>query len=325
MTNYPNLIYILAASHSGSTLTAMLLNAHPEICTAGELKLSQFSETDEYRCSCRELITDCNFWQDVGNAMATRGHNFDPLHARTGLESIDGAFARRLLRPLHRGPVLEAVRDIGLAFTPGWRDGLAQWGSRNRALVASVAQVAEARFVVDSSKTAVRLKFLRRIKGLNVKVLRLIRDGRAVALTYMDAARFADATNPSLRGGGSGRQVHAQLSMDAAALLWRRSNEEAEAALRGIPADQQLQVSYEDLCTDTDSVLRRVQSFLNLKYSDKYRQFREASHHVVGNGMRLDDSSTVRLDDRWKSELDADDLRVFDDCAGDLNRFYGYE
>ena len=34
----PRLAYLLAASHSGSTLLAMLLGAHPEACTAGELK-----------------------------------------------------------------------------------------------------------------------------------------------------------------------------------------------------------------------------------------------------------------------------------------------
>lgn len=324
MNRQPGLAYILAASHSGSTLTAMLLNAHPQLCTAGELKLSSLSEDDDYRCSCRELIADCEFWRQVSESMRAQGFDFDPLHAGTGLDTIGGAGVRRLLRPLHRGAALEFVRDLGLACMPGWRTGFGKWAARNKALVAAVANAAGASFVVDSSKTAVRLKFLRRIGDLDVRVIRLVRDGRAVALTYMDAARFADARDPSLRGGGSGRQVHAQLSMRDAAILWKRSNEEAEAALAGIPAEQQIRVRYEDLCEDTDGVLAEVHAFLGLQHDQTFRRFKDATHHVVGNGMRLDTSSEVRLDDRWKGELSEVDLLEFERHAGDMNRLYGY-
>ena len=37
-TNKPVVAYLLAASHSGSTLLAMLLASHPDVCTTGELK-----------------------------------------------------------------------------------------------------------------------------------------------------------------------------------------------------------------------------------------------------------------------------------------------
>jgi len=60
-------------------------------------------------------------------------------------------------------------------------------------------------------------------------VIRLIRDGRAVALTYMDPAGFADAKDPSLRAGGmGGDRRREKLTMAQAAREWRRSNEEAE-------------------------------------------------------------------------------------------------
>ena len=40
-TEVTKLAYILAASHSGSTLLAMLLGAHRETCTVGELKAAE--------------------------------------------------------------------------------------------------------------------------------------------------------------------------------------------------------------------------------------------------------------------------------------------
>ena len=65
-------------------------------------------------------------------------------------------------------------------------------------------------------------------------------------------------------------------------------------------------------------------SFLDLD-PDKVRlDFRAVTQHVIGNGMRMDSSSEISLDERWKSNLSRDDLRVFDATAGDLNRRYGY-
>jgi len=52
------LAYILAASHSGSTLLSMLLGSHPQIATIGEMKLSPggIRGLNCYHCSCGEFL-----------------------------------------------------------------------------------------------------------------------------------------------------------------------------------------------------------------------------------------------------------------------------
>jgi hypothetical protein len=45
---------------------------------------------------------------------------------------------------------------------------------------------------------------------------------------------------------------------------------------------------------------------------------------VIGNGMRLDATREVRLDERWKTALDPEALGTFEAVAGDLNRRLGY-
>ena len=257
--------------------------------------------------------------------MNDSGLQFDPFDARTGLDAIEGAYVQRLLQPLHRGPMLEMVRDAMLKISSGWRGQFPEWQVRNLALASSVTNTAKARYVVDSSKTAVRLKYLLRIDNLDVKVVRLVRDGRAVALTYMDASNYADASDPSLRGGGSGMQVHDRLSMTEAAMLWKRSNQEAEEVLRTVPPDAQIRIAYEDLCTNTDQVLASVHNLLGLSHSDSYRNFRKVPHHVIGNGMRLDSTSEIRLDDRWKQVLNEQELAEFDRVCGSMNAMYGYD
>jgi hypothetical protein len=221
--------------------------------------------------------------------------------------------------------LLESLRDGALGISPTWRRQLPEIHRRNAALASTVSDIREAEIVVDSSKTALRLKYLLRNPELDVRVIRLIRDGRAVALTYMDPFRFADAKDPSRRGGGTGgSRESGRLSTAQAACEWRRCNEEAEHILRRLDKSQWIEVRYEELCKDTENTLRRLLEFLGLDPDQRIPDFRSVEHHVVGNGMRLDTASKISLDERWRSVLTEDELRVFDRVAGRMNRRYGY-
>lgn len=322
----PRLAYILAASHSGSTLLAMLLGAHPEACTIGEMAPGGIGDPETYRCSCGELIRQCQFWNQVGQAMAEQGiPNFEICQPGTVVQQVPSDYARRLLAPLPRGPLLEAVRDIALSLSPRWRAHLAQTQTRTAALVRSLLSISGAKLVVDSSKHPLRLKYLLRNPALDIRVIRLIRDGRAVSLTYLNEWEFADASDPALRGGGSGaRRPPARRTMSEAAREWRRSQEAAECVLAPLPRSQWIEVRYEDLCSAPRPVLEELCRFLGLDPAQVTLDFRSKPQHVVGNGMRLDRTSEIRLDERWKTHLSAEDLRVFDRIAGKLNRKYGY-
>ncbi len=321
------LAYILAASHSGSTLLSMLLGSHPQIATIGEMSLSPRSmgDLDRYRCSCGQLIRQCRFWRGVQEGMAQRGFSFDLAEAQTDYRSVRSRYAQRLLAPLYRGTVLESCRDLALGLSSTWRRQLAEIHKRNAALASTIAEVAGAQVVVDSSKAGLRLKYLLRNPGLEVKVIRLVRDGRAVALTYMDPARFADAKDPTRRAGGmGGDRKNEQLSMAQAAHEWRRSLEEAEHLLRTIEPSQWIEVRYEDYCRHPDAVLRRLQQFLGVEPCGRPNEFRSVEHHVVGNGMRLDNTSEIRFDERWREMLTEAYLQTFNEVAGAVNSRYGY-
>lgn len=321
----PTVAYILAASHSGSTLLAMLLGSHRNACTVGELKATSLGNPDTYRCSCGELIRACQFWRDVTARMAELGRPFDVLHAETHINARATPFVKRLLKPLHRGPVAEAARDAALHLAPSWRRRLQDFHGLNTALIRTLCERSGARVVVDSSKVGIRLKYLLRNPDLDVRVIRLVRDGRAVALTYMDPARYADATDPTKRGGGDGSSRESeQLPIADAAHEWRRSNEEAEALVATLGPDRYITASYEEVCRSTDTALNRIHAFLGLPEAGLARDWRGREHHVIGNGMRLDAASEIRLDDRWKTALSAADLAAFDAEAGQLNRALGY-
>src|SRR5512139_378397 len=111
--NKTKLLYILAASHSGSTLLSMMLAGHPQIATAGELKLSSraIGDVTRYRCSCGRFILQCGFWQRIVSEMKRRGFDFDIADAGTDYKSVKSQFARRLLSSMVKGKFLENCRD----------------------------------------------------------------------------------------------------------------------------------------------------------------------------------------------------------------------
>jgi sulfotransferase family protein len=319
------LVYILAASHSGSTLLAMLLGAHPEVCSVGELKCTSMRNIERYRCSCGMPILQCPFWRDVRGALERRGVTFDMSNARTDVRAIATTFEKRLLSPLHRGPWLELLRDAGLALSPGWRSRLREHQARNLALAQAVLARSGKQVLVDSSKIAVRLKYLLRAPGFDIRVIRLVRDGRAVALTYTNPAEFADAVDPVLREGGcGGNRAWQRVPMATAAREWRRSNEEAATILASMDRSRWTDLRYEDLCADPQSALKRLFLFIDVDAALGTLRFRDTEHHVVGNGMRLDTTSEIRMDDRWTRALSRQQLDTFGSVAGALNRQLGY-
>lgn len=303
----------------------MLLGSHPDVCSAGELKATSLGPVVAYRCSCGEVITECPFWHAVRAGMAKRGVAFDVTASMADIRTGASPAMKRLLKPLHRNVPLEALRDLALGAIPGWRTHLARVQGINAALVESLLECSGAQVVVDSSKIGIRLKYLLANPGLDVKVIRLVRDGRATALTYMDPERYADAQQAHLRGGGSGRnRDDERLSVAAAAHEWRRSTEEAGEIVATLPREQWTQVKYEDLCANPRDVIDRLCAFIGVPGSARMESFKTREHHVVGNGMRFDKSNEIRLDDRWRTALNSDHLRAFDRTAGELNRRLGY-
>lgn len=67
-------IYIMASSHSGSTLLSFLLGAHPKVFNIGELKefesfFNPYKENDRGQfnsaCDCGINVYDCPFWSKI--------------------------------------------------------------------------------------------------------------------------------------------------------------------------------------------------------------------------------------------------------------------
>jgi len=318
------LVYLAAASHSGSTMTAMLLGAHPDLCSVGELKAINLGDKNSYLCSCKKLVSECEFWQGVADKMASKGHDFCISDARTDIRTDATPYMLRLLRPLVRSPFMELIRDTLLSFSSVWRKQLPFLQKRNADYARSIAEQANVDTVVDSSKIGIRLKYLLKNKDLDIKVIWVVRDGRGVSLAYKNPSEFADAKNPKLRGGGAGKTQEQGRGIEVGAHEWVRCNQETEAVLATMPKENWMQVHYEDICNNTEQTLDTLFEFIGVDPTNKRLDFKTVEHHVVGNGMRLDDSEEIILDDRWKTLLNENELKAYHQITGGYHQSLGY-
>jgi Sulfotransferase family len=139
-------IFIASLSHSGSTLLDLMLNAHPEVASVGELKqLGRFARLEKpnrrLRCTCgAESLLTCEFWTRVSVLTKTA----------TG-------------------------RTIGELNVENY-DNQKSFDEDNVALFQAIATVSGKRYVVDSSKHVARLALLIENPALDVFPIFLLRD-----------------------------------------------------------------------------------------------------------------------------------------------------
>ena len=298
-------LYIASPSYSGSTLLTMLLANHREIATIGEMKGGQ-EDLGTYRCSCGRLFADCPFWNALIATLKTRGFRFDLADRRT-MPAFQVPFSRLanvLVRRPYSNPWFEASRDGVMALWPRLRRHLGYLSRYNEAFIEEVRRLSGGRIFVDSSKDPVRIKYLARIRSLDVRVVHLIRDGRAVV-------------NSTLK--------NTQDSTEVAAVEWRDSHLEIEHVVRRCCGGRLLRVRYEDLCREPVNELRRILDFASLDEASRAPVVDGTQLHVLGNRMRLRGPQKIQLDESWRTELAAADRQIFERIGGALNRRYGYE
>lgn len=302
-----DLLYIMGHGYSGSTLLTFLLGSHPQVATIGELGIAEHAKgqttPEQYLCSCQAPVRECDFWRRVSREMGERGHDFDVWDSGLELRARGGGLPDVILRAVQRGPVLEMARRVGVRVVPGARRELARILSRIESLAEIVTNIKQSRIFLDSSKRPERAVFMRRIASFDMRVIHLVRDGRAVSWSNMK---------------------NLGLGPEAAAVSWVADNRASELARRYFPADRWMPLRYEDLCTDPPGTLSRIYSFAGLPSDERVPELRGGEHHVIGNRMRLSSTSEIRLDERWRTVLTPEQLSTIERRVAPLNRRYGY-
>jgi hypothetical protein len=277
--------YIGGTSFSGSTLLSFLLNAQPGVTSTGEVAWSvPRKNPGNYPCSCGATLDTCQFWSDVTRLMQRKQLLFDADHWNTAFDVTANRWVRKIaVRSLGSNSV-EEVRDYLVRKIPVWGTHLAEIGRRNRALFDSIVDITGAAAFVDASKDPVRVRLLREYCAIEPYVIHLVRDSPAFV-------------NSAIKKDNSVR------SFGVAIGWWNATARRMERLRRTTSPERWLLVRYEDLCTNPKAEIKRVLDFLGVAAVAPVLEFRSTSHHIIGNRMRLGDSSQIRLDSSWQTEL----------------------
>ncbi|REK89820.1 sulfotransferase [Streptomyces inhibens] len=300
----PRILYVTGWMRSGSTLLGNVLNELPGVLHVGELHylwqngvLESGTNSD---CGCGLSLRDCPLWSAVltatqsatPDATATAHHVTMRQHA--------------LLRTRHTRTRLAEARGETVPAP-----GITELLDRTADIYRLVAREGGDRLIVDGSKYPAEAAALLGRSDLDVRVLHVVRDPRATALSYRRSKQYIDPMSPARSSN-----------------YWTAFNLASE--LIGESAGgRYLRIRHEDLSQRPKDVVTEVLRFAGLDdaspVDESGKVHLSGNHTVTGNPDRLRQGETlIRPDSRWHTELSAADTATVTALTAPLLARYGY-
>lgn len=284
-------LYIISLSHSGSTLLGSYLNAHPKIINLGEIKIKQ---KDIIRCIfCED--NECPIWNTILTEELVRKNHyaFKSNKKSKDIEEKPGAIYKQIFNLTDNKVVVDSTKDINWML----------WNSKS--------------------------------KDFNTKAIFLFRDLRGVVASWKKRSLH-------IRDGDTDRIVKK---------IKKNLNSKLKQ-INKIKSIDILNLKYEDLVEDPKKYGEKISNFCGLNFSEKMNNFYDYPNHVLGGNRGthsmiksrtnkdfiLDDklklvdedfylksSPGFKLDERWKSELSTDDLKLIDKTLINEQKRLGYK
>lgn len=312
MMNSPSeqisLVYILSSGRSGTTLLDLLLGAHPEVWTMGEVQLLPWELTHcKHPCGCGVSFDEDPFWQAVLSDVPvdTEGYHVGYFRNREHVGQV--------LRWAHLPDLLRG------SMSDRWRPGAEEYGRRNVRLFRAVRSVAETRtggrirWLVDASKDPYRLFWLQAHPQIDLRVVHMLKDPRSFVCS---------AARPWLSEPSGVRKVTRFTAR------WIIENAIMSRVCRAGFSDENVKrVRYEDFARRPAQTMNGLTDWLGLEDAgDLTQRFRDYENHAVsGNALRWRDSDDeIRLDRRWERELPIAYKKLIGTVTRPFLRYCGY-
>lgn len=298
-----SVLYVGGCQRSGSTLVDRMLSQLDGHVSAGEVvHLWTRGLLGNELCGCGEAFWVCPFWSEIGRAAFGGWDRVDPDELIALQRRVD----RNRYIPLMLMPSLSARyrRDLGR-----YTDLLSR-------LYAALA--ARGGVVVDSSKHPSTAFLLRRVPGVRLRVIHLVRDSRGVVHSLSKQVRRPEVVDREA-------YMHRPATWRAA-VEWVALN--ALFHLLSVTNTRSVRVRYEDVVgrpADAIAELGRVASHERLAFVDGNTVTLGADHTVAGNPMRFAHGRVaLRLDDGWRRSMRATDRILTTVLTAPLLLAYGY-
>lgn len=286
------ILYIAGAGRSGSTILEMLLGQVPGFLSVGEMyHIWDRGLLENWRCECGERFRACPTWRAVFESAFDGFASIDPgqmIQAQLAvipprlLSVIPSSFALRNKRRYEQPPLKAYINTL-------------------TQLYAAIQEVTGCRVIVDSSKYHTYGYLLSTIPSIDLHVLHLRRDPRAVAYSWTRPKRdpIRQTTMPTV----------GPIPASTAWVLWEMVGHLLWWGARS--KGRYLPLRYEDFVTDPPGSLKHVLAFVGEEATLPFVGEREAligstSHAFSGNPVRFKQGRIeVRADMAWRARMSA--------------------
>jgi len=288
-TGRRTVLVIGGAGRSGSTLLDRLLGELPGFAAVGELRYI-WSEalTDNRLCGCGARFLACPFWLDVG------------MRAYGGWDRIDSQQAVSLERSIARHRHIPLLA-MGGSMPSRYAARIQEYLAMLTPLYQAISDASGASVIVDSTKDAAYAHVLRRMPGVDFRLLHLVRDSRGVAWSWAKVVKSQEVV---------GRDHYMrQFAPSVTGLRWMAFNLIVESlGWFGVP---RLLLRYETLVADPAAALAAIAAFAGKPVPAAEMVFLDGDgarlgvhHTVAGNPMRLTAGRIdIRMDDEWRTSM----------------------
>lgn len=298
-------LYIVGWGRSGSTILDNVLGQLDGFFSVGELNyLWERNLIENRSCGCGNLFRACGVWQGI----------FDRAYG--GMDCVD---AREMLRLRDRGartrhlPLMLA--PLGKSLTRARLDGYLESLGR---LYRGIQEETGSRVIVDSSKLPSYGYVLDMVPGVDLYVVHLVRDSRAVAYSWL-RKKFQPDTESFLE----------RHSVFESPVVWSVWNSVSEVFWRQSP-ERYLRLRYEDFVDQPQEAIGRIlglvrENVTQLPFTEGREVELGVNHTVAGNPSRFETGRVeLRLDEEWKSRMKRSDRLVVTALSAPLLWRYGY-
>jgi hypothetical protein len=289
-------LFIGGLGRSGSTLLDRALGRLDGVWSVGELvHVWQRGLQENNRCGCGRRFRDCAFWRLVGEV------------AFGGWDALDVGEVLALKRAVDRNRYVPLM--VLPALWPPYRARLRRYLELLERLYDAVRQVAGATaegrstgpLLVDASKHASHAFLLRRLPGVELRLVHLVRDSRGVAFSWTKLMRRREVVD-----GDALMATDTPLRMSARYLAYNSLFHLLDRL--GVAT---LLLRYESLVHQPARQLRRVLAHAGRPAADGELGFvgdgwieLGPSHALAGNPMRFERGRVpLRLDEEWRGKM----------------------
>ena len=293
MNTKVKVLNITGCERSGSTIISKLLGEIDGFFYGGELRnIWSHSLIDNKLCSCNVLSQECSIWSEVFTK-AFNGYQIDALKMR---DLISLGMRTRL---------------VPLTFV-GWgkeilKNRLKECIENLRRLYLSIQSVTGCSVIVDSTKASPYLYLLEMIDEIDLYVVHLIRDSRAVAYSWK-----RKKLQPEKKDKAVYMKQYTNLK---GSISWNVRNLTAEVFSKSFPG-KYMKLRYEDFIEKPKESVQTILNFVNekrnsLPFVDEHTVKLGVSHGVWGNPGRFESGNVqLKKDEEWKEKMKPTDKFV---------------